>query len=116
MEVEYSSAILQGDTLIWYARPDALAADAPLDPSWGCRAGLYLCDRSEVVPVFTVTETAILDGAEYFSVQLTSAQTAALTPGKYLLSIFIENDAVSPPYADQSHIEVRVSDTLVPVP
>lgn len=108
------STIKQGDTLPWLARPNTLDAGDPLSSNWECRAGVFGADLAAVIDPFVVSDKYTLAGDEYFIVALTRAQTKALDPGRYLLVIDVRNEALTPPYSDESHVELVVEAQALP--
>lgn len=111
----YRSDIRQGDSLVWLARPNTLAAGASIDGNWVCRIGVYTAAGVEAVAPFDVTDKYTFDGDEHFVAALTRQHTAALDPGKYLLAIDVRNDSVSPSYSDESLVEIWILDQLIAV-
>lgn len=108
-----SATIKQGDTLTWLARPNALDAGDPIDGDWTCKAGLFATAGAAIIPAYTVTDKHDIDGSEYYLVALTRAQTAALAPGVFLLVVDIRNDTTTPPYSQESVINVLVESQYI---
>lgn len=106
--------INQGDPFVWLARPNALPQGIAIDGTWSCKAGVYGPDGTVEVAAAPVTDKVThTDGEEYYLVVVTGVQTAALSVGKHILAVDIQNPTVSPPYGDETQVTFDVMKQLI---
>lgn len=103
-----TATIKQGDTLPYLVRPNVLSAGTPIDGNWSCRMAVYGPDGSELVAPTLVTAKQDYEGSEHFIVSITKAQSATFPAGICRLVIDVANDGITPPYSDESTVEVLV--------
>lgn len=108
-----TATIKRGDTLPYLVRPNTLAAGAPLDGAWSCRMAVYGPDGSELVAPTVVGETQTYDGSQYWVVIVTRAQSVSFPLGVCRLVIDVRNDALTPPYSQETPVEVVVQSQYI---